>query len=89
MIDMNYRFKKNGQIIYKELEGAPVLVDPYRRMLIRLNETGSEIWSLLDGKISAADIVRSLGDKFDVDEKSLKADIIRFLDDMVKREMVL
>jgi len=88
MLDMDYCFSKNEQIICKELEGSSVLIDPYRRTLVRLNETGLEVWGRLDGKRSVMAIVEELKEIFEIDEKSLVRDVVGFLDDLTRREIV-
>ena len=89
MADLNHCYRKNEQILCKELEGAPVLIDPYRRTLITLNPVGFDIWQLLDGEHSALGIINNLKELFDIDEKHLEKDVINFLEDLAKREIIL
>lgn len=89
MVDTSYCFKKNEQIIYKDLADGPVLIDPYRRTLIRLNSMALEIWRLLDGEHSVAGIVEILKDRFDAGELDLKKDVTDFLSELVKREIII
>jgi coenzyme PQQ biosynthesis protein PqqD len=86
--DNNYCYSKNDQIIYKDLEDGPVLIDPYRRALIKLNPTALRIWQLSDGKHSAAAIVEMLKDEFEIDAESLEKDVIDFLKDLSRREII-
>lgn len=85
----NHCYIKNGQIIFKEIEGAPVLVDPYRRTLIKLDPVAAEIWKLLDGKRSVDGIIESLGGTFEVDKEELEKDVSDFIKDLTRREIVL
>ena len=88
MITLEARFRKNDTILYKELAGAPTLIDPYRRTLVRLNPAAFEIWQLLDGIHSVLEIIGAVRDAFEVDEASLKKDVIGFLKEMLRREMI-
>jgi hypothetical protein len=88
MVDTRYRFKKNDSMIYKELADGPVLIDPYRRTVIRMNPVAFEIWRLLDGERSVSDVMDSLRETFDVDEQDLEKDMTSFLKELIKREML-
>ncbi len=86
--DMNHCFRRNEQIIYRELDGTGVLIDPYRRTLVRLNPVGSKIWQLLDGSHSVAAINEELENEFEVDPEKLDKDVRAFLKGLFRREMI-
>lgn len=88
MFDIDRRFKKNSQVLCKEIAGEPVLVDPYRREVMRLNPTAAEIWRLLDGERTPRDIINTLKDIFDVDEKVLQKDTLDFMKELIKLEII-
>jgi hypothetical protein len=89
MVDTSHYYRKNEQILCKELEDGPVLIDAYRRTLVRLNPTALEIWGLLDGGHSVDEIIVALRDTFEIGEQELKKDVIKFLQELAKREMIL
>lgn len=89
MINMQRYYKKNNQILCREFSDGPVLIDPYRRTLVRLNPTALEIWHLLDGGHSTEEIAHALEDRFDADAEDLKKDIAGFIQELVRREMVI
>lgn len=88
MVDITSRFKKNSQIIHKELADGPVLIDPYRRVLIKLNPTGVEIWGLLDGERSVLEIISVLRDRFEVSDETINKDVVNFIKELFRREMI-
>ena len=87
-VDTGYCYRKNDQIIYKDLCDGPALIDPYRRVLVKLNPAAQAIWQLLDGEHSVAAIIGILQDEFDVDAKIIQKDSVRFLEDLFRREMI-
>ena len=89
MFNINHCFRKNEQILYREIEGGAVLIDRYRRTMMRLSSVALEIWQLLDGKRSVADIIKALKEVFEVDEEDLKKDVIGFIKDLARREVVI
>ncbi len=87
-IDMNYCFKRSELIIRKDVGDARTLIDPYRRTLVTLNPVASEIWQLLNGERSALCIIDILKSEFEIEEKILKKDVIGFLQDLARREII-
>jgi hypothetical protein len=87
-VDTGYCYRKNDQIIYKDLGGAPVLIDPYRRTLVQLNPTAHKIWLLLDGERPVTAIIEVLNAEFEIDPGKLEQDISSFLKELVRREMI-
>ena len=47
-----------------------------------LNETGTFIWELIDGKISVADLIIAVIDKYDIDKETATRDVFSFIDNM-------
>jgi hypothetical protein len=88
MVNSNHCFSKNSTIIYKELDGATVLIDPYRRTIVNLNDTAREVWHLLDGQRPVAGVIEAMREGFDIDEVTLRKDVLSFLDELAKREMI-
>jgi hypothetical protein len=88
MFNTNQIFKKNTTIIQKTLADGLVLIDPYRRVTISLNEVGLEIWGLIDGERTAGSIIDSLKEAFDADPRVIEKDAIAFMNELAKREMI-
>ncbi len=86
--DLGYCYRKSAQIIYKELSDGPALIDSYRRTLMKLNPVAQSIWQLLDGNHSSAAIIEILENEFDADAKILEKDVLNFLREMFRREMI-
>lgn len=87
-IDSGYCYRKNDQLIFKDLSDGPVLIDPYRRTLVKLNLTAQAVWRLLDGSHSVAAIIDTLKEEFEVDPKTLQKDVAGFLKDLLRREII-
>ncbi|MFA5100670.1 MAG: PqqD family protein [Candidatus Omnitrophota bacterium] len=87
-LDKNACFRRNEQILYKEIGGEGVLIDPYRRTLVKLNPTAREIWLLLDGRRTCAGILEELKAVFDVDGRDLEKDVEGLLKSFIRREMI-
>jgi hypothetical protein len=68
-------------------EGYLVVV-PSRAAVEVLNPVGGKIYSMLDGKHTADDIVRAIIDEFEVSEESARRDLDAFLDELRKKGML-
>ncbi len=87
-IDTSHCYRRNEQIMRQDLGNCPALVDPYRMTLVKLNPTAELIWQLFDGGHSVAAIMDILKNEFEVDAKALEKDLRRFLNELIKREMI-
>ena len=47
-----------------------------------LNETGTFIWELIDGKKSVEDLIIAVIDKYDIDRETATKDVFTFIDNM-------
>jgi dienelactone hydrolase len=68
-------------------EGYLVVV-PSRAAVEVLNPVGGKIYSMLDGKHNADDIVRALMDEFEVNAEQARHDLDAFLDELRKKGML-
>ncbi len=85
---INYCFSKNKNIICKQVKNELCLFDPYRRKMVKLNPTAFEIWQLLDGNRTSGKIIEMLQQNFEVDTEILQKDVLSFIMQLYKREMI-
>jgi hypothetical protein len=75
-------------VICKDSGDETMLIDPYRRVMIPLNPAATKIWGLIDGARTVSAIVESVTDSFDVDGETAKRDVVDFLKELIRREMI-
>lgn len=77
-------FTRAGEFATRKVAGQTVVV-PVRGLVgdlssvFTLNESGSTIWSLLEGPRRISDLVRALTDEFDVSTEDARADVRDYL----------
>lgn len=71
------------------LDGEAVLVHPLHGKVKVLNEVGAFIWQALDGRSSAARIAAAVCTRFDVDVRTAETDVLRFLESLRERDLVV
>lgn len=70
-------------------EGEAVVVKPASGELRTLNEVGSRIWRLLDGKKSLEEIAQIVETEFEeVDDHDIRKDIIDFCKELLEDNLV-
>ena len=86
MFDKVYR--RNPDIVYREIAGEFILVPIHHQAgeadsIYVLNETGTRIWELMDGKRTLADIIGMITAEFDVDDKMMADDLLEYIGEML------
>jgi coenzyme PQQ biosynthesis protein PqqD len=67
--------------------GEPVLLFP--EGVLYLSATAHEIVKHCDGQTTAAAIISSLANEYDVDEETLRADVLECLADLIQRKVIV
>jgi hypothetical protein len=88
MVTMNSRFKRSAHIIFKDLEGVPALIDPYRRTVVKLNSVSCRIWELLGLAHPVSGIIDAIAEEFDAPREEIYKDVSNVLSGLLKREMI-
>lgn len=96
MTNLKKIYKKSKDIVEREIEGEMILipiasdvVDLENDLIFSLNEIGKEIWQKIDGRKKVLDIVRELEDIYDIEEGELTRDVLNFLEELVKKDILL
>ncbi|MCA9937044.1 MAG: PqqD family protein [Anaerolineales bacterium] len=75
-------------IIWRILDGEVVLVSPRAGKVRVLNEVGSALWQLLDGKRTVGEMQAYLVRHYDVMPAQAAADLDTFLQDLAARGLI-
>lgn len=73
---------------YRHIRDEVVIVDTTRNYIITLNETGSALWQLLDGR-TLAEAVAGLTQRFDVSKEQLVNDVFQFISLLAQKGLVV
>jgi Coenzyme PQQ synthesis protein D (PqqD) len=74
--------KRNGTVLWRELDGEAVLLDPAEGCAYNLNRVGTLIWKLLDGNHTADDIASAISQEFEVEHEQALQDMKHLFDEM-------
>jgi hypothetical protein len=73
---------RNDAVLWRELEGEAILLDPKEGCSYNLNVIGTLIWKMLDGKHTAHDMATAICESYEVDFEQALHDVQRLLDDL-------
>lgn len=84
---------KNDKVILREIEGESLLVpiaqfDNPLLVLFALNKTGRFIWDRIESSCMCCEIVKKVMEKYDVEEKTAKADVEKFLSLLLDKNLI-
>ena len=76
---------RNGNFAWRIVEGNAFIVDSGGNMLHELNETGSRIWKLMDGRHTLKEIASEISREFDTDQLAAEKDVVEFISELEKK----
>lgn len=88
MASLDRRFSRDERIAWRVIEGEAILIDREEHDVVRLNRIGTRIWQGLNGRRTVHEIVDDIQQVFGVSRKQVHRDVLRFLRQLVRREMV-
>ena len=78
----------NPKVVGQMVEGEIVLVLIDQNQVKVLNEVGSQIWELMDGRHTIAEIGTALCAEFDVSEQQAQEDTLDFIGELLDKGLV-
>jgi hypothetical protein len=86
-IDIQKKYLPSQNAAYRIINGEAVIVDTRAGKILTLNETGSEIWSLLEDK-NLNEIADEVEKIFKIDKNTALQDTIEFVTMLKDRGLV-
>ncbi len=88
-------FCPSDDVVAREIEGEVIIVPLVAGIgdmddeLFTLNETGREVWRLLDGKRTLAQVAEALGVVFEAPAGKIEGDVLGLVSELARRKMVI
>jgi hypothetical protein len=83
------RFKPNPSLADQTLGGKAVVLDYDNRRILGLNETGSRVWSMLDGTRTLREVCREVARENDVAVEQVVDDVRPFVEQLLERQLLV
>jgi hypothetical protein len=88
MITLESRFIRNDSLLATEIDGDVVMMDVGSGRYFHLDNTGSKIWTMMDGPTTVSDICDRLLKAYDGDAGKIQADVLAFFARMEASDLV-
>jgi hypothetical protein len=81
--------RKSPQTASRVIDGEAVIIVPQDNEVKVLNEVGSRIWELLDGRRDISQLTDAIAAEFDVSYTETLEDITRFIEELEGKHMII
>ncbi len=85
----NPYIQRNNAVLWRELAGEAVLLDPLEGCSYNLNQVGTFVWKLLDGNTSMDEIVTALCTQYEVEPEHARIDLEQLLSDLRSHHLIV
>ena len=87
-LNMNRIPCKNPQVVWKNLQGETVLLNPMTGKYFGLTKVGCSFWEKADGLRTLAQITDLLMEEYEVERERLSADIDALVNTLASQELI-
>jgi hypothetical protein len=94
-IRMDMVFSHSSDVVSREIDGALIIVPLTSGVgdmeddLFSMNETGTEIWNMLDGKKTVQEVVEALVRQYRAEPDEIEQDVAGIVAELLKRRMLV
>ncbi|AZV56469.1 lasso peptide biosynthesis PqqD family chaperone [Clostridium sp. AWRP] len=88
MINEQTMIKRVKDVVSAELDDMTVMMSIENGSYYGFNEISTVIWAFIEENIKVKDLVRKLTDEFDVSTEECEKDVIKFLNELKKLNLV-
>jgi len=94
-IRMDMIFSHSSDVVSREIDGALIIVPLTSGMgdmeddLFSMNETGTEIWKMLDGTKTVGEVISVLTVQYEADQGKIERDVTGIVTELLKRRMLV
>jgi hypothetical protein len=85
----------SSDVVSREIDGALIIVPLTSGVgdmeddLFSMNETGTEIWNMLDGKKTVQEVVEALTQQYRAEPAEIEQDVVGIVTELLKRRMLV
>ncbi|HZS77036.1 MAG TPA: PqqD family protein [Ktedonobacteraceae bacterium] len=79
---------RNTVVLWRELDGEAILLDPQEGYSFNLNKVGTLIWKMLDGKHTIEDITSAICSSYEVTYDQARHDVEQLLNTLREHKLL-
>ena len=81
-------FVRNASVLWRELDGEAILLNPKQGYSYNLNLVGTLVWKLLDGQHTIEDLTMAVCEAYEVEPEQAGQDVKLLLDDLLTNKLI-
>jgi hypothetical protein len=89
MLDLAYRPQRAEKVLGQRMNDTLVLLNPTDGNYYTLDDVGSRIWELCDGRRTAAEVATTICAEYDAPAETVRADVLELLEDLTSEKLVI
>jgi len=88
-------YAHSNDVVAREIDGALIIVPLTSGVgdmeddLFSMNETGTKIWKMLDGKKTVTEVVAALSGEYQAESGEIERDVTGIVEELLKRRMIV
>jgi hypothetical protein len=82
-------WQKNPSLAWREIDGETVIISPGESVMHELNDTGSFVWTNIDGHRNAEALATLLTQQYEVAYETALSDTVSLLQDLSTRKLLV
>ena len=87
-VTLEDRMRPSPDALYKNLDGEAVLVSLKNSTYYGLDEVGTRIWELIQGKGSLGAVLEGVLAEYDVAERDAAGDLLKLVDELLEQGLL-
>lgn len=94
-IRMDMIFSHSSDVVSREIDGALIIVPLTSGVgdmeddLFSMNESGTEIWRMLDGRKTVREVIETLARQYRAEPGEIEQDVVGIITELLKRRMLV
>jgi hypothetical protein len=94
-IRLDLIYAHSNDVVAREIDGALIIVPLTSGVgdmeddLFSMNETGTKIWKMIDGKKTVTEMVAALSGEYEADPGEIERDVTGIIKELLKRRMIV
>lgn len=88
-VDRTARYRRNPRLAEQTLAGKAVVLHYEGKRILGLNETGTQVWALLDGRRTVTDISVEVAARAGESAEAVEGEVLKFVAELVRRDLVI
>lgn len=82
------RIKISPDVLFREIDGEGVILNPKTGIYFGLDKTGTDIWEWMQKKNAFRSLLSAMTENYDVDAETCRKDLTHFLEALEKNQLI-